>query len=249
MSDFLNGSAAGQPGKTDEQSPAELSERLERLEEFTATAAHDLREPLRTVAGYLSLLQRREGPTLSSEGQEYLTIALDGTRRMSALLEGLLQFARYGRAGAGRRRPLPEIVAEVLLDLQAAIDGAGAAVEVEELGSLQVEETGGRQLMANLIGNALRYRGDGAARVVVSLEQAELAAVVTVADNGIGVPAELSATIFEPFVRGDRAAGPGAGLGLAICRRIVDGWGGRIWHEPGPGGGSRFRFSVPSRVD
>lgn len=225
----------------------DLRERLARTEAFASTAAHDLREPLRMVKSYLTLLQRRESEGLSRTGKEYLDSCLSSATRMSTLLEACLAYARSGKPDLGQKTFLAQIVRDVLADHRAAIDEAEATIEVGELPPLQLPTAEAYQVLSNLLVNALKYRhSQRPLQIEIAAENREKETLVTVGDNGIGVPAEVAVEIFEPFKRGDHDGIRGTGLGLATSRRIVKGWKGRLWCEPQSGGGTRFCFTVPS---
>lgn len=227
-----------------EGAPSELA----RVKSFAATAAHDLHEPLRMVSGYLSLLDRREGATLTANGREYLEFALGATERMRALIDGLLDYSVSGKPSRSRVRRLDEVLADVQCDLQMAIADRGAELLLDSsLEQVNVWDLEGRQLLTNLLGNALKYyHSERPLQVRLKAERCEHEYVVSVEDNGVGVPDSLHQAIFEPFVRGDHDdRRRGSGLGLATCSRIVSGWGGRIWCEPVSGGGTRFLFTIP----
>lgn len=232
---------------TETASESQLKERLARLESFSSTAAHDLREPLRMVKSYLNLLRRREGEALSENGREYLDYSLNSANRMSALLEACLAYARSGRPADGEKTPIAQTLKDVIADLQVAIDETRATIEVSELPDLRLHAVEAYQVLSNLLGNALKYRGERPPIIRITAEHGSYGTRVSVTDNGIGVPAEKRDTIFEPFVRGDHeTAIRGAGLGLATVRRIVEGWGGTLGCEPIAEGGSRFWLIVPA---
>lgn len=227
----------------------QLRHELERSKAFSAVAAHDLQEPLRMISSYLKLLERREGAQLSDDGREYLHFAVDGAQRMKALLDGLMSYAVSGNHGHGdAERPIQEVLDEVLDDFRLSITEHRAEVRTEALTDTLIGGLRGRQLLYNLLGNALKYRTAEPPRISVSARDEGGETVVTVADNGPGIPAETAAQMFEPFVRGqDPTLAKGAGLGLATCRNIVTGWGGRIWAEPNPNGGTQMRFTLPKQ--
>lgn len=224
----------------------ELKERLSRMESFTSTAAHDLREPLRIMKSYLTLLERRESQSLSEDGREYLQYSLGSAGRMSALLEACLAYARSGQPAKGDKALLEPILRDVLSDLQVAIQESGGEIRLSELPPLELHAVEAYQLLSNLLGNALKYRSERPLEIHVEAYRGTRETKIVISDNGSGVSPDVSATIFEPFVRGDHDPGiRGAGLGLATSRRIVEGWGGSIGCEPRPEGGSRFWFTVP----
>jgi signal transduction histidine kinase len=227
-------------------------EELERsnadLEAFAYLASHDLAEPLRAVSGFVSLLERRYATQLDDEAREIIGHAVDGVRRMQAMIDDLLL---YSRTGTAHLRPEPvdagEVVRAALRDLAAAVTETGAQVEVGELPAVHADRPHLQRVFQNLLSNALKYTAPGVApRVVVSGRQVDGACELAVADNGIGVDPRNTERIFEMFARVHGGADyRGTGLGLAISRRIVERHGGRLWVEANPGGGSVFRLTLP----
>ncbi len=230
-----------------EQQLKDLETRLGRMKSFAAAAAHDLHEPLRMVSGYLSLLERREGSALTSDGKEYLGFALKAAERMRALIDGLLVYSVSGRPARGEFRQFAEVMEDVLADLHVAISECEATLHLDPSTQIvRIWNLEGRQLLSNLIGNSLKYRSERKPEVEIRAEVQTGVFLVSIEDNGRGVPEELRETIFEPFVRGDHEElSRGTGLGLATCARIVSGWKGRIWCEARQDGGSRFLFTIP----
>jgi signal transduction histidine kinase len=227
---------------------AELERSNADLEAFAYLASHDLAGPLRTVAGFVSLLERRYGDDLDDEGREIIGYAVDGVRRMQAMIDDLLL---YSRAGTSDLRPeliaLDEVVAAALQDLAPAVLESGGSIEVSELPRVRADPHQLQRVFQNLVGNALKYTAPGVApRVSVEARATEDGWELSVADNGIGIAPADAERVFEMFarVRGAEAY-EGTGLGLAICRRMVERHGGRLWVEPNPGGGSIFRFTLP----
>ena len=236
-----------------ERANAELAEttaRLERsneeLQRFATVASHDLREPLRVVSGFADLLARRHGDQLGDDGQRFVEAITGGVARMDEMIADLLAYARAGRID----QPLEpvdanEVVADTLNGLQRAIEEAGAQVEVDELPTVNGNPAALRQLFQNLIANAIKFTGDASPRVRIWVAEVPEGWRFTVRDNGIGIDPEQAERIFGMFTRlhgSDRY--PGTGVGLAVCQRIVDVHGGRIWVEPAPGGGSQFMFTI-----
>jgi light-regulated signal transduction histidine kinase (bacteriophytochrome) len=236
-----------------ERANAELAEttaRLERsneeLQRFATVASHDLREPLRVVSGFADLLARRHGDQLGPDGNRFVEAITGGVKRMDEMISDLLAYARAGRVD----QPLEtvdtnEIVGDVLAGLQRAIDDAHAEVEVEQLPMVNGNAASLRQLFQNLIANAIKFVEDGSPRVRVWAAEVPEGWRFTVRDNGIGIDPEQAERIFGMFTRlhGSERY-PGTGVGLAVCQRIVDVHGGRIWVEEAPGGGSQFMFTI-----
>ena len=215
------------------------------LERFAYVASHDLAEPLRTISGFSTLLTRRYRGRLDSDADEFLGFIEDGTRRMQDLIKALLDLSRAGRSSRQPERvDLDEALADVLRTLRARIDDTGARVTAENLPSVSGDAVQLRQLLQNLVANAVKFRGDEPGEVEVWARHEGEEVQVTVADRGIGIAPEQAQRIFEPFQRA--ASGyDGTGIGLAVCARIVLAHGGRIWAEPRPGGGSLFTFALP----
>ena len=229
----------------------ERAEELERsnadLERFAYVASHDLAEPLRTISGFTTLLGRRYKGQLDREADEFIGFIEDGTRRMQDLIRALLDLSRAGQSASNPQRvDLAAALADVLNGLHAQIRDQNATVRAEGLPVVTGDPAQLRQLLQNLVANAVKFRGDALPVVTVSARRMDGHRVeVSVTDNGIGVPPDQADRIFEPFQRA--AAGhEGAGIGLAVCARIVATHRGRIWVEAREEGGSVFRFTLPA---
>jgi light-regulated signal transduction histidine kinase (bacteriophytochrome) len=227
------------------------AEELERsnmdLQQFAYAASHDLSEPLRMVSSYVQLLAKRYGDKLDSDAEEFIGFALDGVVRMQALIDGLLMYSRAGTSDyATDPVDCNEIADATLLMLKTAIEERNAEVTVDPLPTVTGDANQLAQLLQNLIGNATKFVADGPPRVHVSAEREGQEWHFRVSDNGIGIdPAHLD-RIFNVFQRlHGRGEYPGSGIGLAICKRIVERHGGRIWVESEPGQGSTFNFTIP----
>lgn len=201
------------------------------------------------VASYLELLERRYADALDEEAREFIGYAVDGARRMKGLINGLLAYSRVGRKeGAREEVDLEELLRDVLDDLGTRIAETGAEVEVESLPVARGERDQLRRVLQNLIDNALTYHGDTPPRIRVSGEhRADGTVEVTVADRGPGIPADQHERIFQIFRQLDPhgAGREGSGMGLALCRKIVERYGGTIRVESEPGDGATFRFTLP----
>jgi signal transduction histidine kinase len=226
------------------------SEALERsnaeLLRFTYIAAHDLQEPLRMVSQYLGLVQQRGG-SLPEEITSYIGHALHGAGRMRALIDALLV---YGSVGYGEtiRAPVDtnSLVSDVGISLRSALVGSGAQLSYLDLPFIMADAARLSQVFEQLVANALKYRSSEQPKISISAVHQGQAWIFSVRDNGLGIEAVHHQTIFEVFQRLHRQeAIPGTGIGLAICKRIVERHGGRIWVESSPGHGSTFRFSIP----
>lgn len=216
------------------------------LERFAYAASHDLQEPLRTVIGFSDLLERRAGAALDDQARHYLDAIREGGARMKALISDLLEFSRVGQ-GPDEPRPvaMDEVLGEVLAALQGLVAETGAVVERSLLPVVLGRRTDLARLLQNLIHNAIKFRAEGRPPVVqVSCERRGPEWRFTVRDNGVGFDPALRDRVFEPFRRLDRSR-PGTGLGLALCRRVVEQHGGRIEVESEPGRGSVFHFAIP----
>lgn len=230
------------------QAEEELRQSNEELERFAYVASHDLQEPLRTVASYLQLLERRYRDRLDDDAREFIDFAVSGARRMEQLIKDLLAFSRVGTQG-GDLLPvdLADILADSLDSLRAAIEDSSATVVAETLPRVLGDRSQLQQLLTNLIGNALKFRGSAPPTVRITAERDGRFWRLSVSDNGIGIEPEYFDRIFVIFQRlHSREAYPGTGVGLAICRKIVDRHGGRIWPESTPGQGTTFHFTLPA---
>ncbi|CAA7626776.1 putative two-component sensor histidine kinase, classical system [Candidatus Terasakiella magnetica] len=231
---------------------AERSQALERsnadLEQFAYVASHDLREPLRMVSSFVSLLERRYNGQLDGPGQEYIAYAKEGALRMDALVRDLLEFSRVGRvADPPVLLPLGEIVAQAIRSTRSAIDEAKAEIEVScDLPALVCSGDELVRLFQNLISNAVKFRpSDRATLIRVGWEQRGPEQVFFVSDNGIGIDPAYFERIFKIFHRlHTRDKYDGTGIGLSICKKIVERHKGRIWVESEPGQGTTFFFTL-----
>ena len=240
--------------RTMERELAERAERLERinteLQEFAYIASHDLAEPLRMITSYLELLQRRYGGQLDETADEFIGFAVGGAVRMRQLIDDLLAYSRVG-SHEMEHGPvdLSEVLRHVLTGLERAIVDAGAEVETDGvLASPSGDATQLGQLLQNLISNGVKFHRPDERPVVRVAAVAEDGGVrISVADNGIGVPIHQQERIFKMFARlHGRDEYEGTGIGLALCRRIAERHGGRIWVESEHGAGTTFHVWLPS---
>ena len=230
----------------------ELTRELERsngdLQQFAYIASHDLQEPLRTVAGFVQLLSRRYGGKLDEKADSFIAYAVDGTTYMQKLLNDLLAYSRVG-GGELHLQPLAlqTCVERAMMNLKKSIDEYGAVIECGSLPTVQADEVQMVQLMQNLISNAVKFRGPEAPHVQISAEAREHEWVICIRDNGIGIDPKHHDRIFLMFKRLHRRGEyPGTGIGLAVCKKIVERHGGRMWVEPAPGRGTSFYISLPA---
>jgi signal transduction histidine kinase len=224
------------------------------LEQFAYVASHDLQEPLRKVTSFCQMIERRYSGQLDERGEQYIAFAVDGAKRMQALINDLLAFSRVGRVERPRELvDLDELVVQATSTLSLAIEETGVSVEVR--GDLP-EVYGERSLLGlvlqNLISNAIKFRGDEPPVVRVSARRDGQNWELTVADNGIGIDPEYADRIFVIFQRlHARDVYAGTGIGLTMCRKVIEYHGGQIWLEPSQNGagGSTFRFTLPVPED
>jgi PAS domain S-box-containing protein len=218
------------------------------LQHFTHSASHDLQEPLRMVTAYSQLFQKRFGGQMGEEGDRFIDYIVLGAKRMENLLDGLRAYTRISTAEYETPDEIDagEALNKALLNLEIAIKDSNASITVSALPRVRMERFQLEQVFQNLIGNALSFRTEEAPRVLIAAEEQGEEWVFSVQDNGIGIEAEDTEEIFGLFKRlHNSSAHAGSGMGLAICRRIVERAGGRIWLESEPGKGSTFYFSVP----
>jgi signal transduction histidine kinase len=225
----------------------ELERSNSDLEQFAYVASHDLQEPLRKVTSFCQLLQRRYGGQLDERADQYIEFAVDGAKRMQVLINDLLAFSRVGRADG----PVEEIDAGELLDravrnLAGALEEAGGEITHDELPRVRAEPALLATVFQNLLANALKFRGEDPPRVHVAVDREDGRWLLRFTDNGIGIEPEYGEQIFVIFQRlHGKSTYPGTGIGLAMCRKIVEHHGGTVWLEETPGPGSTFVVALP----
>ncbi len=235
-----------------EQKTAELERSNSDLEQFAYVASHDLREPLRMVNSFLGLLERRIADKLDDESREFISFAMEGAQRMDHLILDLLAYSRIGRNALPKEPvPLGPALDTALGNLTLTMEEYGAGVSIpDEMPSLRVDEVEFVRLFQNLIGNAIKYRHpDRPPRIKVTVARNESCWEFRIEDNGLGIEPQYYDRIFQIFQRLQaRDETEGTGIGLAVCKRVVGRYGGRIWVESTPGIGSRFHFTIPDQL-
>jgi len=233
---------------------AELAERAKdlarsngELQQFAYVASHDLQEPLRMVASFTQLLAKRYADKLDDDAREFINYAVDGAKRMQTLISDLLSYSRVGTQGKTFELVNCDAVLDrVLKGLKLAIEDNGAVIAREPLPAVLGDSIQLSQLFQNLLTNAIKFHGEKPPLVQISAEKNGSTCKVSVCDNGIGISPDHADRIFVIFQRlHTKTEYPGTGIGLAICKKIVERHRGRLWVEPSQGGGSTFCFTIP----
>lgn len=228
------------------ESNENLRQSNEDLNQFAYAASHDLQEPLRMVSLYSEMLRMRYAGRLDQMADQFITFVVDGAQRMELLLKDLLEYSQAGSSGAGPTNPVDcgTVMEKVVLNLRASIEQNGAVITWRDLPTIRAHEVRLIQLFQNLVGNAIKYRRTEPPTVLVTAERRDGEWLFSVQDNGIGIKSDYAQQIFGIFKRLHGNSYPGTGIGLAICQRIVENYGGRIWVQSKPGEGSVFCFTV-----
>ncbi len=237
--------------KLAEQALVEQAERLARsnadLQEFAYVISHDLQEPLRTVASLSQLLERRYAGRLDHHADDLIGMIVGSSERMAALIRDVLSYSRVIGDGPAPRQMIDpnKIVEWTRDDLHSLIEASQAVVESEPLPMVIADKASLAHVFQNLVSNGIKYRGQDPPMIRISAEARDSEWVFSVTDNGIGIDPAYHRVIFGLFKRLHATGFPGTGLGLALCKRLIEKQGGRIWVESELGRGSTFRFTVP----
>lgn len=227
----------------------ELERSNKDLETFAYVASHDLQEPIRSISGYLELINRRYHGKLDTDTDEFIAFAVDGAKRMQMLLRGILAYSRIGSQDYELSLvELAEVIAEIQTMLEETISESTAEITLGELGPVRADRTQLKQLLQNLITNAIKFSGEAAPRIHISARMDESWCTVSVRDEGIGLDMKYAERISGMFKRLHGQDVQGTGIGLAIAERVVARHGGRIWVESEPGKGATFHFTLPAAV-
>jgi PAS domain S-box-containing protein len=240
--------AAEAVGAELKQTVAELARSNDELQQFAYVASHDLQEPLRMVASYTQLLSKRYKGRLDDE---FIAYAVDGANRMQSLINDLLAYSRVSSRGVALEPTNSDLVLGLAVsNLRAAIDDSHAEISHDPLPTIMSDHTQLLQLFQNLIGNAIKFRGDKPPRVHIGVERKDSEWIFSVRDDGIGMDLQYADRIFVIFQRlHSKAEYPGTGIGLSVCKKVVERHGGRIWVQSELGAGSTFYFTLPGIRD
>jgi len=228
----------------------DLQAETRRLEQFAYAASHDLQEPLRMVSSYLQLIERRYEDKLDEDGEEFLRYAVDGAQRMREMIEALLAYSRIETGGEPLDTVnLDAVLEDVRRDLEVKIVETGAQIEIEPLPTVTGDAAQLRQVFQNLLANALEY-SENPPQITVSAQREGEKWKCSVSDEGIGIDPEQQEQVFDVFQRlHSHGEYPGTGIGLALCRRIIERHGGEIWVESVPGEGATFSLTLEPAAD
>lgn len=230
----------------------QLSQSNKELEQFAYIASHDLQEPLRMVSSYIQLLQKRYKASLDAQADEFINYAVDGVARMKMLINDLLIYSRVNtKEFQFEAVDCNQVVKQIISNLKTAIEESGAVIRVEPLPTVYANSLYMGQLFQNLLSNAIKFRKEGVKpEITVSAKHNQNEWMFSVSDNGIGLEKEFAEKIFVIFQRlHSNSEYPGTGIGLAICKRIAEKFGGHIWVESEKGKGATFHFTIPDREE
>ncbi len=229
------------------QRTEELARSNNDLEQFAYVASHDLQEPLRAVSGFVSLLNHQLQESLNDKTKEYMHFTIDGVHRMQSLINGLLEYSRIDTRGKPpEKTDSSKPLEDAILSLHTSINESGAKITHDKLPTVNIDPIQLTQLFQNLIGNAIKFRSESPLEVHISASHKDKAWQFAVKDNGIGIEQQYAERIFLIFQRlHTRKQYPGTGIGLSLCKKIVERHGGKIRVESEPGKGSTFYFTIP----
>ena len=228
-----------------QKTAADLARSNRDLEQFAYVASHDLKEPLRMVTGFMSLLKDRCHGKLDAKADEYIIFAADAAQRMQRLIDDLLVYSRAGRGATTEQTDINDVLTQATQNLTISIKESGAVITHDPLPTIAANKVELIHVFQNLIGNSIKFRGERSPEIVITAQRRRGHWQFTVSDNGIGIDQQFADRIFMIFQRlHTREQYPGTGIGLSICKKIVEQHGGRIWLEPSPKGGATFCFTV-----
>jgi light-regulated signal transduction histidine kinase (bacteriophytochrome) len=227
----------------------ELTRSNKDLKEFAYVVSHDLKEPLQVIKGFLMLFEKRYKDKLDEKANEIIRFAVDGAKRMQELIKDLLEYSQVGNRGKEfKPADCSLILNKAISNLKVSIEESGAVVTHDTLPTVMADAIQLSSLFQNLIGNAIKFHGSEAPMVHISTERKGDEWLFSVRDNGIGIDPKFADRIFAVFQRMHSSDEyPGTGIGLAICKKIIEHHGGRIWVESEPGKGATFYFTIPER--
>ncbi len=228
---------------------ADLKRSNAELEQFAYIASHDLQEPLRMITSYIQIIEEDYKGKLDADADQYITFTVEGAKRMQMVIDDLLAYSRVGMRGEPfTPTSMSSVLSKAIANLEVAIEESHAVVTHDQLPTVLGDESQLIQLFQNLVGNAIKFRGDGAPIIHVGVEETPEDWVFSVRDNGVGIDMKYAERIFTIFQRlHAREEYPGTGIGLAVVKKIVERHGGRIWVESTPAKGSTFYFTLPTR--
>lgn len=229
----------------------ELERSNHELEQFAYSASHDLQEPLRMVSSYCGLIKKKYSHCLDEDGMEFIEYAVDGAGRMKHLIESLLEYARVGKTGDMTILPTNEVVESVIQNLSKSITDASAEIKVENLLDVNVTQASLSPIFQNLISNAIKFKDKNRkSHITISSKRIDNCVEFAVKDNGIGIDQRYIHKLFVIFQRlHTKEEYAGTGIGLAICKKIVDNYKGEIWVSSKLGEGTTFYFTLPIKKD
>ena len=223
-----------------------LENAKQEVTQFISVASHDMREPLRLISSYLGLLQVEFGDDINPTAEKYIQIVIENANRMQTLIESLLEYSKVGQQITFQRVNLKHVVQHCIFNLRLKIDESQAEITVDDLPQIITSESHMMQLFQNLLENAIKFRGDRTPQIHISAVNNHDHWLFHIQDNGIGIPTKYADQIFTMFQRlHSNQEYPGTGIGLTLCQRIVEQYGGKIWVESVEGEGSTFYWTLP----